>query len=206
MKTVILILLSLLTINIFPQTAAIKPNLKDYEGIYELNDKKSAVIIVDGNKLAATVTNGSEFKLEYVKGDEFEIKSESTRVVFVRNADGKVIKLISYENDKIFEAKKIEPVQKVNKETDLKEYTGEYIAEEKEEPLIVSEEGGKLFATAGLNGKYELKRLKGDDFEIPEVSVGITFTRNKEKEIDGIKVINTGGQEIIGKKLKTDKK
>lgn len=208
MKTAILILLSFLSTNIFSQETAVKPDFKDYEGFYELNSQKNAVLVVEGNKLIGTISTGGKFELEYIKKDEFEIKSEGTRIVFVRDAGNKVIKLISYEKNKTFEAIKIEPAQKDNliKTTNsLLEYTGEYNADDKSEPLIVSEEGGKLFAVAGGDTKFELKLIKGDDFEIVEVSAAISFLRNSKKEIDGIKVITPDGGVIVGKKAAAKK-
>lgn len=187
----------LLSLNLFAQDPSKKVNLNDYSGVFVTEDAHlgTVTVRVEKEKLLAVIGTGEEFVLEYVKGDEFSIPSAPVTVVFTRDEKKNVSGFVSTDPSGSQTIGK----KAVQETGGLKDYVGEYYAEGKEEALVVTEENGKLFASAG-DQKFELTKVKGDDFEIKEVPVGVSFTRNKDKKVDGIKVINPDGNEQVGKK------
>lgn len=181
------------------QDTPTKPNLKDYIGEYKTDNENIGKVIVkiEKDKLSAIISSGEDFVLEHVKGDEFIISGESISVLFTRDKEKQVVGFISTLADGS-ETKGT----RIKEESDLNEYSGEYWAEDKDTPLTIKIENGKMLASTGGEQWFELKRIKGDDFEVDGISAGVTFTRDKDKKVDGVKVVDPGGNETIGKKKK----
>ncbi len=198
-KLFILIILLASLSAVAAQDTPAKPNFKDYTGTYTTDNEfiGKVTVKIEKEKLSAIISSGEEFLFEHVKGDEFFISAESISIVFTRNKDKQITGFISVSSD----GNEIKGT-KLKEVIDLTEYTGEYWAEGKETPLTVKVENGVLIGSTGGERWFELKRIKGDDFEVEEVSAGIIFTRDKDKKVDGVKVVEPGGTEVTAVKSK----
>ena len=176
-----------------------KPNLKDFTGNYTTDSEMigKVTVRIEKDKLSAIISSGEEFLFEHVKGDEFIISANSISVVFSRNKEKQVTGFVSVSED----GSEIKGT-KLKEENDLSEYAGEYWAEGKETPLTVKVESGILVASTGGERWFELKKIKGDDFEVEGIAAGVYFTRDKNKKVDGVKVVEPSGNEVTALKNK----
>ena len=200
--------LFLLSLRMFSQEASKKNNLSDYAGEYaaENDNLPSLFILAEGGRLFAESEKMKRVEITHIKGEQFEIKELEYLIEFARNKEGVVEGIVcSRPNKKDIIGKRINPGKKNNealKVSGLKEYSGEYyrVEDENKSHLFITETDGKLYAQ-DKGERIELTQIKGDSFEIKEMSAGIIFTRNDIKAVDGIRIILSDGQEKIGKKI-----
>jgi len=199
MKKALLTLSILLfaAISIFPQETK-KINLSDYIGVYSVEkaDVAQVTILLNNGKLFASFGNISGLEMTNTDENKFETNESGYKIEFTRSKEGTVEKILVIRPGKSnIEGKK-------QAENSLNDYVGEYYRTDKDDPthLFVTCEGNKLFGEAD-GRKFEFNQLKGDDFEIKELSSGVIFTRNNLGKVDGIRLIRSDGNETTGKKV-----
>jgi hypothetical protein len=186
------ILLFITTI-IFSQETK-KANQSDYVGTYSA--EKTITILLENERLFVLSEIIPRVELINKGTDKFETKETGYKVEFTRNKEGAVEKILIALPGK----PNIEAAKQADKS--LNDYVGEYYRTDKEDQshLFITCENNKLVGEAD-GGKFEINRLKGDDFEIKELSFGVIFTRNNLGRVDGIRIIRSDGNEITGKKV-----
>lgn len=89
-----------------------------------------------------------------------------------------------------------------NARINFAEYEGKYKMQADDFDFVtVTMENGKLYGQASRLPKTELKYLRKDAFNIERIDATVTFTRNSQQQIDGVRVIYNGKQ-VVGQKVK----
>ncbi len=81
--------------------------LKSYVGKYELFPNFSITIQVKNNHLFAQATGQAEFEIFPQSKTKFYYKIVNAQIKFIKNKNGKVNKLILYQNGRVLPGKKI---------------------------------------------------------------------------------------------------
>lgn len=77
---------------------------------------------------------------------------------------------------------------------------GRYVLDKRYDYMVISEEGGKLFAQPAGQSKKPLYHNKGLEFFLPGKEATITFTKNKKGLIAGL-VVRYKNTKLTGEKV-----
>jgi hypothetical protein len=182
-----------------------------FTGEYELTPSFHIVITVENGVLKGQATGQGKNPLYAEKSNFFFLKVVDAQVEFLPGADGKIDRLVLYQNGRRMEAKKLGPDAPhitpagSRKEipvdsTILKSYIGEYELAPSFQ-LTISLQDGMLQAQATGQGKNTLYAEKTNFFFLKVVDAQVEFLSGPDGNIDRL-ILYQNGQKVEGKRTK----
>lgn len=167
--------------------------LKQYPGLYELDRNSSFIVKLDGGNLYLKLT-GQMFLRLFAKGpDRFFMKEVAAEVGFNR-AEGAIRSVTLFQNGNEITAKlsaKPPPDYKLGSAKALQAYAGEYALMGMQK-LTVSVKGRTLFAQMEGQPAAPVFETEADRFEYDVVQAALVFTRDDDKQINGLTLLQNG--------------
>lgn len=174
--------------------------LDEYPGVYSVDKTARFTILRRGEGLVARLTGQPFFPVFATAKDEFFYKVVDARLSFLRNAEGKVDRLVLHQNGRDIPASRDDvpaPQIEFPDAAALADYAGEY-------DFGAFIPGSKIAARATpdgllvtLTGQPELPVFKTgtDRFEYDVVVASLTFERNPEGKVVAV-VLHQGGRDL----------
>jgi CubicO group peptidase (beta-lactamase class C family) len=185
--------------------------LKSYIGEYELAPSFHLVVTLENGVLKAQATNQGKNQLYAEKENFFFLKVVDAQVEFLPGSNGKIDRLILYQNGRKMEAKKLDgdgphnslPVARKEIFVDsvtLKSYIGEYELAPSFH-ITITFQDGKLQEQATGQGRNPLYAEKPDFFFLKVVDAQIEFIPASNRETAYL-ILYQNGQKVHAKKIK----
>jgi CubicO group peptidase (beta-lactamase class C family) len=192
--------------------AIAKDDLKKYECEYEFSGLIFKVYINENGILKAIVPGQPEYEMEPVRENTFNLKGlTGFSAKFEVDDKGNVTACNLTQPNGTFKLRKVVKDNKpaatqnsnsntVIKNTEIAEYTGEYLMGGQTVKIFM--DGGKLKASLPGQPLYELVNVKNDEFSIIGVKgYGVTFEKNEKGEVIGFTMKQPNGS-IKGERKK----
>jgi len=161
--------------------------LETYCGQYEYQPDIIVNISLDNNKLYAEAPGVPKVVLEPVSLSEFAVKGMNARLIFVKEDNGIISKVLIILNGQESSAPRIKGFNPAM--VNLAEFTGEFYSQELNTTYSFMMESGKLIARHTRLNDIMLTPVKPDQFSGNEWFFGqIEFVRDKDNNITGCKV------------------
>lgn len=191
-----------------PATLALTEQQADeYVGVYDISDKESRVITRKGTQLFSQRGNGTTFEIFSYGKDVFFFKASPARLIFIRNAAGKIEAVES-------QAREFIPVRATRTDKPLpaenptvaisNELFDQYVGEYELAPgftIKVWREEGRFNAQATGQMAFEIFAESETKFYLKVVPAKIEFTRNAEGQVNSMTLYQNGAI-MPGKKIK----
>jgi CubicO group peptidase (beta-lactamase class C family) len=185
--------------------------LKLYTGEYELAPAFHIVVTMENGVLKAQATNQGKNQLYAEKENFFFLKVVDAQVEFLPGPNGKIDRLILYQNGRKMQAQKLDAdaphnTQYISRKEifvdtiRLKSYTGEYELAPSFH-ITITIQDGKLQEQATGQGRNPLYAEKPDFFFLKAVDAQIEFVQGSNGETTYL-ILYQNGQKVEGKKIK----
>lgn len=167
--------------------------VKQYPGLYQLDRNSSFIVKRDDGHLYMKLT-GQMFLRLFGKGpDRFFMKEVAAEVAFNRH-EGAIQSLTLFQNGKEITAKLSStppPDYRLGSAKALQPYAGEYALMGMQK-IIVSVKGRTLFAQIEGQPAAPVFETEADRFEYDVVPAALVFTRDEDKRINGLTLLQNG--------------
>lgn len=179
--------------------------LQSYVGIYENEAKEERVITKEGKQLYSQRSGGNKFTIKPWAKDQFFFDNSLATLEFKRDANGKIIKVVSSERGVTVDWVRTDKVIEVKKEVKVAEallltYVGEYQLTPNFS-LHIIKEGNKLFVQATGQGKDEVFAESDTIFFSKVVDAKVEFVKDATGQVTQL-ILHQGGRDMEAKKVK----
>jgi len=172
------------------ETKTVKVNtdtLKLYCGQYELQPGIIITVSMEGNKLFGEAPGRSKIQLEPVSTSEFTIKGTDGKLTFIKEGDGKVVRLKVFLEGQNMMASRIKDFDPAS--VSLKEFTGEFYSPELSTSYVFTTDSLKLVVRHQRLSDFTLTPVKPDFFAGGQWFFSqVQFVRDDQKNIKGCRV------------------
>jgi len=187
------------------RVAVAETTLRDYPGVYRIDDKRTLTVSVDGARLYTQPSGGSKAEAVPLSGSEFFYEGSMDRLRFERDAAGKVTGLVRVgfaaapeRCPRTAEA----PVER--KEVRLTaEQLDRCVGRYELMPgfvLEVTREGDRLFSQATGQERVEIFAESAKEFFLKVVDAQLTFALEGAGPATGL-VLHQGGRDVKAKRI-----
>jgi CubicO group peptidase (beta-lactamase class C family) len=179
--------------------------LDEYVGVYRFDPQTVRTFTHEGTKLFAQRSGGSKLEILASGRDDFYYQEEDARLHFRRDAQGKVTgaDLVLRFGPDESGVKTTEPLPKERQAVQVDPAVYDvYVGEYELAPgfsLVITREGGKIFAQATGQQKLELYPESETRFFLKEVDAQLDFQRGPDGKVTGL-VLHQGGRDLPGKR------
>jgi serine-type D-Ala-D-Ala carboxypeptidase/endopeptidase len=182
--------------------------LEEYVGFYELRPNTIFTIRRDGQAMFATLTGQPEFAIFAESPTRFFYKAIDAQIEFIKDAAGKVDKLVLYQNGMVLPAKKLgsdyqPPPERVAIEIDpkiLTAYVGQY-ALAPNVKFDVRADNGKLMVKITGQPRLEVYPESKTKFFYKVVDAQITFVKDDTGKVTSL-ILHQFGIDQTAPKIK----
>jgi CubicO group peptidase (beta-lactamase class C family) len=190
-----------------PKVAKVDATLLDgYVGVYKIDDKLRAVLRRDGNYLTFQPSGGPLLALEAESDTKFFVKGTPIRLVFARDAAGRIsgFDLTQPDGNLVHLARTDEhlPAARAIVTVDPKILEG-YVGHYELAPgfiLTVTREGAQLYVQATGQPRFAIFPTAPTEFFLKLVDAQLTFHAEKSGPADSV-VLHQGGRDLPGKRI-----
>lgn len=181
--------------------------LDSFVGVYDIDATASRAVTREGTRLFTQRTGRPKLEVFASSQTEFFYKDSFTRITFERDAAGNVTGMVVKTQDgasqRAARTNKPLPAEPVSVAVDpsiLAQYSGVYeIAPAFS--IEVTADGGRLFAQATGQPKFELFAKTPTEFFLKVVDARIVFSRSDDGKVSHL-TLYQGGQEVPGRKVR----
>lgn len=167
--------------------------LKQYPGVYELDRNSRFTVLLSDGQIFVNLT-GQPFLRVFAKAtDRFFYKVVKAEIAFTRH-EGGIHSLTLFQNGHEITARRSNaspPDYRLRPAKELQPYVGEY-ALAGEKPLKVTMQAGSLFAQLEGQPAMPVFETSADRFEYDVVKAALVFTRDENKQINGLTLLQNG--------------
>lgn len=173
--------------------------LESYVGIYKINNGNYREVIKKGDKLFTQRTGGPMFPIYAESNSRFFYKMSFSRLSFVKDKNGKVVKMVMYRPEGDEEAIRVEKSDESEQTVSpYSQLIGQY-GEKDGFKIKIYESGGKLMAQGAGQPIIEITQEKKDLFTNEEIGVRIELRRDKKGAIIGFYLFQKGMKIVMDK-------
>jgi CubicO group peptidase (beta-lactamase class C family) len=179
--------------------------LDEYVGAYRFDAETVRTITRDGTKLFSQRSGGRKAEIFASGHDDFYYQDDDSRLHFRRDAQGKVTgaDMVHSFGPEESGTKTTEPLPKEREAVKVDPATYDaYVGEYELAPgfsLVITHEGGQIFAQATGQQKLELYPESETRFFLKVVDAQIDFQRGADGRVSGL-ILHQGGRDLPGKR------
>jgi CubicO group peptidase (beta-lactamase class C family) len=164
--------------------------LKSYVGIYRIDKADYREVIKQGDQLFTVRTGGPKFPIYAESDSSFFYKMSLSRLSFVRDKNGQVVKMVMHRPSGDEEAIRVDKREE-KKVSPFAEYVGEY-GEKDGFKTKIFESGGKLKLQGSGQPAVEIVSEKQDGFINKDMGIRLEFRRDKKGKVVGFYLFQRG--------------
>lgn len=180
-------------------------NLTDFVGVYENEDMGQRMITTENGKFYSQRKGGPKLNFSPYEKDKFFFEGGMTKLIFEREANGKVKSVLSKHKNGNYVWQKTDKEVPTHKEIALSaDVLAQYVGEYAIEPtflITITTEGNRVFAQATGQNRFEIFAESETMFFVKVVDAQIEFVKGENAQVKSL-ILHQGSENLEGKKVK----